>query len=52
MRWFCVSRKGGTVGQWEVGGVPCRMMYTWWLLGLSVKGAWLGLGGPIFTLTA
>ena len=23
-----------------------RVTCTWWLLGLAVKGAWLGLGGP------
>ena len=37
------------VGQGEVGG---RAACTWWLLGLAVKGLWLGLGGPILALDA
>ena len=40
------------MGQGKVGGVTCRLLCTWWLLGLAVKGAWLGPGGPILTLTA
>ena len=40
------------VGQREVGGVTRRVTYTWWLLGLAVKGPWLGLGGPPLALTA
>ena len=40
------------VGQGEVGGVTRRAAYTWWLLGLVVKGPWLGLGGPILALDA
>ena len=44
VRWFCVS------GQEEVGWVTHRVLCTWWLLGLAVKGPWLGLDGPILTL--
>ena len=40
------------VGQGEVGRVTRRVACTWWLLGLAVKGPWLGLGGPILALDA
>ena len=33
-RRFCISKR---VGQGEVGGVTCRVTYTWWLLSLAVK---------------
>ena len=46
-RRFSVSIKGG-IG--EVGGVTCRVLCTWQLLGLAVKAAWLPLGWPIFAL--
>ena len=39
-------------GQEVVGGVARRVTYTWWLLGLTVKGPWLGLGRPPLPLTA
>ena len=42
-RSFCVSRKSGAK---EVDGVTCRVLCTWWLLALAVKGSWLGPGGP------
>ena len=50
----CVSRKGGTEGggQGEVGGVNHRLTCTQWLLGLALKGPWLGPGGPPPVLTA
>ena len=38
------------VGQGEVGGVTCKVLCTWQLLGLAVKSPWLGPGGPILTL--
>ena len=28
----------------------CMAVYTWWLLGLAVKGEWLAPGGPILDL--
>lgn len=40
------------VEQGEVGGVTHRVLCTWQLLGLAVKGLWLALGGPILTLAA
>ena len=40
------------MGQREVGEVTRKVTCTWWLLGLSVKPAWLGLGGPILALAA
>ena len=43
---FCVSRKNG-VG--EGGGIFRRVLCTWQLLGLAVKGPWLAQGGPIST---
>ena len=39
------------VGQREVGGVTCRMLCTWWPLGLTVKGSWLAPGGPPLAMT-
>ena len=47
-RGFCVSRKGGKgeVGKQEVGEVTRRVTCTWWLLGLALKEALFGLGGP------
>ena len=38
------------MGQGEVGGVTRRVMCTCWLLCLSAKAPWLGLGGPILAL--
>ena len=38
------------VGQGEVGGVTRRVLWTWQLLGLAVKGPWLALGGRILAL--
>ena len=38
--------------QGEVGGVTDRVLCTWWLLGLALKGPWLVLGGLLPTLTA
>ena len=46
-RRFCVSRKGGTG---EVGGITCRVLCTWQLLGLAIKATWLAPGGPILVL--
>ena len=46
---FYVSIKGGKGG---VGGVTRRVLCTWQLLGLGVKGPWLALGRPIVTLAA
>ena len=40
------------MGQREVGGVTCKVTCTWWLLGLTIKAPWLGLGGPILALAA
>ena len=40
------------VGQGEVGGVTCRVLHTWQLLGLAVRGPWLTQGGLIFALAA
>ena len=40
------------VGQGEMGGVTCRVLCTWWLLGLAFKRPWLVPGGPPHTLTA
>ena len=40
------------VGQGEVAGVTCKVTCTWWLLGMALKGPWLGLGGPPPGLTA
>ena len=44
-----MSRKGG---QGEVGGVTRRVLCTWQLPGLAVKGPWLASGGQILTLAA
>ena len=40
------------VGLGEIGGVTGRMLCTWRMLGLAVKGPWLELGGPILTHAA
>ena len=40
------------VGKQEVGEVTHRVTCTWWLLGLALKEALLGLGGPPPALTA
>ena len=48
-RRFCISER---VGQGEMGGVTCRVTYTWWLLSLAVKVPWLAPGGPILALVA
>ena len=37
-------------GQGKVGVVTCRVLCTWQLISLAVKGPWLALGGPILTL--
>ena len=39
------------VEQGEMGGVTRRVLCTWWLLGLTVKRPWLGLGEPPPALT-
>ena len=44
------SASAETVGQGEVGGVIYRILCTWQLLGLAVKGPWLTQGGPILAL--
>ena len=44
------SVSAGTVGHGEVGGVTCRVLCTWQLLGFAVKRAWLAPGRPILTL--
>ena len=50
---FVLARRlAERVGQGEVGGVTRRMLCTWQLLGLVVKGSWLAPGGPIPTLVA
>ena len=46
VRWHAVSVLAERVGQREVDGVTCRVLCTWWLLALAVKGSWLGPGGP------
>ena len=46
---------GGDKDRWdrgEVGGITCRVLCTWWLLSLAVKGPWLGPSGPLLTLAA
>ena len=50
--WHAGSAPAERVGQKEIDGVTRRVLCTWWLLGLAVEGPWLGLGGPILTLTA
>ena len=35
-----------------MGGVTCRLLCTWWLLGLALKRPWLAPGGPPPALTA
>ena len=47
-RGFCISRKEG---QGELGGVTCRVVCSWQLLGLAVKRPWLAPGGPILMKT-
>ena len=46
------SASAQRVGKGEVGGVTCRLTYTWWLLSLAVKPPWLAPGGPILALVA
>ena len=46
------SASAERVGQGEVGGITCRMLWTLWLIGLAVNGPWLGPGGPPLALTA
>ena len=41
--WRTGPASAESVGQREVGGVTCRVLYTWQLLGLAVK--WLALVG-------
>ena len=46
---------GGDKDRWdrgEVGGITCRVLCTWWLLSLAVKGPWLGPSEPLLTLAA
>ena len=50
--WRAGSASVERVGQGEVGWVTHRLLCTWWLLGLAMKGPWLGPGGPILTLAA
>ena len=44
------SASAETVGLGKVSGAIRRVLYTWWLLGLPVKGPWLELGRPPLTL--
>ena len=44
------SAERGDRGTWV--DFPCRVVCTWWLLGLTAKGPWLGPGGPPPDLTA
>ena len=38
----------GEVGEGEVGGVTGRVLCTWWLLGLALKGhGWYPVGHPM-----
>ena len=46
------SASAERVGQGEVGGVTCRVLCTWWLLGLALKRPWLVPGGQPHALTA
>ena len=46
------SASAERVGQGEESGVTHRVTYTWWLLGLALKGPWLVPGGPPHALTA
>ena len=45
------SASAQMVGQEEVGGVTCRVLCSWWLLGLGLKGPGLGPGGLALALT-
>ena len=45
------SASAERVGQREVGWFTRTVTCTWWLLGLALKGPWLGLGGPPAALT-
>ena len=38
------------VGQGKVGGITRRVLCSWQLLGLAVKGPWLAPGGTTLTL--
>ena len=46
VRGFCMHQQKGWVGQGEVGGVICRVLCTWQLLGLAIKGPWSVPGMP------
>ena len=46
------SASADRLGQGEVGGVTHKVLCTWQLLGLAVKGLWLAAGGLILTLAA
>ena len=50
--WHAGSASAERVRQREVNGVTCRVLCTWWLLGLAVEGPCLGLGWPTLALTA
>ena len=50
--WCAGSVLAERVGQGEVGGVTRRVLCTWQLLGLAIKGPWLALGRPILGLAA
>ena len=49
---MCLCVGSASAGQRVVGGVTYGMLCTWWLLGLAVKGPWLGPGEPPLALTA
>ena len=50
---LCVGSESAVkVGQGEVGEVTRRVVCTWWVLDLVVKGSWLGLGGLPLALTS
>ena len=44
------SASAERVGQGEVGGVTRRVLCTWQLLDLVVRGSWLAPGGPFLGL--
>ena len=46
------DRGKGEGGKQKVGEVIRRVTCTWWLLGLALKEALLGMGGPPPALTA
>ena len=50
--WHTGSASPDRVEQGEVGGVTRRVLCTWQLLGLGVKGPWLTPGGLILSLAA